>query len=80
MQEQLHTGVVKKFKYLVIIISEILAMQNAYEMLSGGMFASHSSEQQSQKSTFTTSLPTTFPHTSFMHFMSFFSFIPIFLS
>lgn len=81
MQEQLHTGVVKKkFKYLVIIINEILAMQNAYEMLSGGMFASHSSEQQSQKSTLVTFLMISFPHTSFMHFMWLFRFSPMFLS
>lgn len=45
MQEQLHTGGVKKFKYLIIIINEFLAMQNTYEILSGGMFASHSSKQ-----------------------------------
>lgn len=55
-------------------------MQNAYEMLSGGMSASHSSEQQSQKSTFATSLLISFPHASFMHFMWLFSFIPICLS
>lgn len=66
MQEQLHTGGVKKFKYLVIIINEILAMQNTYEILSGGMFASCSSKQQSQKSNFVTLL-ISFPHASFMH-------------
>lgn len=55
-------------------------MQNPYEMLSDGMFASHSSKQQPQKSTFVISLLISFPHSSFMHFMWLFSFILIFLS
>lgn len=61
----------EKFKYLVIIINEILAMQNPYKMLSDGMFASHSSEQQSQNSTLVTSLLISFPHTSFMQYVAF---------